>query len=76
MQISKTSGLAGIAYWINTNYRLNEDAKIQKDDGLVVQLKKWVDALYEAGRQTMLSHKELEAKIEELAPGRFTATNH
>ena len=75
VEISKTSGLAGIAYWINTNYRLDENIKIQKDDDLVIQIKKWVDELYEAGRQTMLSRKELEAKIEELAPGRFSAKN-
>ena len=29
------------------------------------------DLQYEEGRQTMISHKELEEKIEELAPGRF-----
>ena len=71
VEISKTSGLAGIAYWINTNYRLDDDHKIYKDDILVIQLKQWVDDLYEAGRQTMLSRKELETKITELDPDRF-----
>lgn len=75
VEISKTSGLAGIAYWINTNYRLDESVKVRKDDPLVIQLKQWVDDQYESGRQTMLSRKELEAKISELAPGRFPA-NH
>ena len=75
VEISKTSGLAGIAYWINTNYRLDENDKIQKGDELVILLKQWVDELYEAGRQTMLSRKELETKIEELAPGRFPGKN-
>lgn len=69
--ISKTSGLAGIAYWINQNYRLEGDNQITKHDSLVTALKEWVDKEYEGGRQTMLSNKELETKIEELAPGRF-----
>ena len=38
---------------------------------LVIQLKEWIDEEYEGGRQTVLSNKELETKIEELAPGRF-----
>ena len=42
-----------------------------KTDPLVVTLKAWVDELYEQGRQTMMSAKEMEEKIEELAPGRF-----
>ena len=71
VQISKTSGLAGIAYWINQNYRLSGDKAISKHDDLVVELKKWVDAEYEAERQTVMSQKELEGKIAQLAPGRF-----
>ena len=71
VQISKTSGLAGVAYWINQNYRLTGDAQIDKRDPLVLALKGWVDAEYEDGRQTVISAKELNAKIAELAPGRF-----
>ncbi len=71
VEISKTSGTAGIAYWINQNYRLSGDLELKKTDALVGQLKEWVDAQYEGGRQTMISPKELEEKIEALAPGRF-----
>ena len=71
VSVSKTSGLAGIAYWINQYYRLKDDDKIQKSDDLVHALKDWVDLQYEQGRQTVLSNMELEEKIEELAPGRF-----
>ncbi len=71
VEISKTSGAAGIAYWINQNYRLSGDKEIQKNDQLVAALKAWVDEAYEGGRQTMISHKELEDKINQLAPGRF-----
>ena len=72
VQIGKASGLAGISYWINEAYRLTGDRKVDKRDPLVVALKEWIDKEYEDGRQTVLSNKELEAKINELAPGRFT----
>jgi len=71
VQIGKASGLAGIAYWINMNYGLKDDEKLDKKDPLVVALKGWIDLEYEGGRQTVLSNKELENKINELAPGRF-----
>ena len=71
VEISSTSGTAGIAYWINQNYRLSPCQEINKNDPLVLELKRWVDREYDADRQTMISRKELEEKIEELAPGRF-----
>ena len=71
VSVGKTSGLAGIAYWINQYYRLEDSCKVGKNDELVHALKTWVDEEYEQGRQTVLSNKELEEKIEELAPGRF-----
>ncbi len=69
--VSKTSGLAGIAYWINSNYCLNGDKAINKRDPLVLQLKEWIDAEYEDGRQTVMSDIELENKIRELTNGNF-----
>ena len=69
VQISKTSGLAGIAYWINGNYGLTGPEAVSKRDPLVTELKAWIDSLYENGRQTVLSNHELEEKIEELTGG-------
>ncbi len=69
--LGKASGLAGIAYWINENYRLAANEAIDKKDPLVVALKAWIDEEYESGRQTTLSNSELEEKIEELSGGRF-----
>ena len=67
--VSKTSGLAGIAYWINEHYDLPEEQKLHKDSPLVVQVKEWVDEMYADGRTTSLSNKELETKIKELTKG-------
>ena len=69
VQIGKTSGLAGIAFWIDQNYCL--DKKIDKRDPLVVAMKEWIDKEYEDGRQTSLSNHELESKLEELSGGRL-----
>ena len=70
--ISKTSGLAGIAYWINDYYRLQGEQQVAKNDELVLALKEWVDEIYEAGRVTSLAVNEITEKIEQLAPGRFS----
>ena len=68
VMVTKTSGLAGIAYWINQTYRLEDDAKLDKKSALVIAMKEWVDAQYEDGRQTAMTDKELEEKIAQLAP--------
>lgn len=71
VQIGKTSGLAGIAYWINSNYELSAVESLTKKDPIVVELKDWVDKQYDDGRQTSISTAELEEKIEEISGGRF-----
>ena len=67
--ISKNSGLAGIAYWVNQNYGLKGERELNKQSPLVVKLKEWVDAQYEDGRTAALSNEELESKIAELSCG-------
>ena len=67
--IGKTSGLAGIAYWINAHYGLTDSRALTKSDKLVVDLKAWVDEEYENGRVTSLSTGELEEKIAALTGG-------
>ena len=71
VMIGKTSGLAGIAYWINENYGLGPDEAVDKKDPLVIKLKNWIDLEYADGRQTTLSIEELEIKIEELSDGKY-----
>ncbi len=71
VMLGKASGLAGIAYWINENYRLSGNETVDKKDPLVIALKEWIDQEYEGGRQTTLSTCELEEKIDELSNHRF-----
>ena len=67
--VSKTSGLAGIAYWVNQNYCLRGERMLDKHSPLVEQLKQWVDGEYEAGRTAVMATEELEEKIFQLSGG-------
>ena len=63
--VSNTSGLAGIAHWMNTYYRLKGDKAVDKKSPLVEEVKKWVDKEYETGRVTAITDSELEKVIKE-----------
>jgi isopropylmalate/homocitrate/citramalate synthase len=63
--VSNTSGLAGIAHWINTYFKLKDEEKISKTSELVAYVKTWVDAEYESGRVTVLTDSELLKVIDE-----------
>lgn len=63
--VSNTSGLAGIAHWMNTYYRLKGDKAVDKKSPLAEEVKKWVDKEYETGRVTAITDSELEKVIKE-----------
>ena len=63
--VSNTSGLAGIAHWINSYYRLPDEKKLTKDMPLVSMVKEWVDKQYEEGRVTVITYNELVKVIDE-----------
>ena len=71
VSISNTSGLAGLAFWINQHYGLEGAEIVGKQDPIVVQMKEIIDRQYEEGRNTLMGTLELEEIIENLAPGRF-----
>lgn len=62
--VSNTSGLAGIAHWINTYYKLDGDNKVEKTTPLVAKVKEWVDTEYESGRVTVITDDELITTID------------
>ena len=62
--VTNTSGLAGIAYWINSHYHLTGENAITKQDPLVLSIKEWTDAEYANGRVTAISSEELEGLVE------------
>ena len=64
MAVSNTSGLAGIAHWINTYFHLPEGKQVDKNTEMVAMVKAWVDKEYEEGRMTVLTDEELLEVIE------------
>ena len=66
--ISNTSGLAGIAYWINKHYNLSGDDAVSKHDDIVVTVKAEIDNLYSDGRTTLMGDEELKGIIEAHSP--------
>ena len=60
VSINNTSGLAGIAYWINEYYELPEDKKIEKTHPIVAKIKEMIDAEYANGRCTVIGDDELD----------------
>ena len=63
--VSNTSGLAGIAHWINSYFHLPEEKQVDNNTELVAMVKSWVDEQYEGGRVTVLTDEELLGVIDE-----------
>jgi isopropylmalate/homocitrate/citramalate synthase len=57
--VSNTSGLEGVAHWINTYYKLKGDKAVDKQSELVAKVKEWVDEQYDEGRVTVITDDEL-----------------
>lgn len=58
--INSYSGIASIAYWINSYFNLKDDEKLHKDDTRLIPVKLKIDEEYENGRTTNISNEEME----------------
>ena len=66
--VSKTSGLAGIAFCINSHSNLlGTEKEVSKRSPLIAKIKEYVDKQYEDGRQTLISDKELTDLVEKFS---------
>ncbi len=63
--VSNTSGLAGIAHWMNTYLHLSGEKQVDKNSELVSMVKAWVDKEYEDGRVTVMTDEELLKVIDD-----------
>lgn len=61
--VNEYSGLAGIAAWINTFFRLKDERKVDKRDPRVASVKEWVDEQYASGRTSVIGNDELEKLV-------------
>ena len=69
--ISNTSGLAGIAYWMNVNYALEGSDRVTKQDEVVVKMKEEIDKIYTDGRTTLMGDLELEDLANKFSDGKY-----
>ena len=69
VSISNTSGLAGIAYWMNTHFGISGDAMLTKQDDIVIKMKEEIDLAYADGRTTIMADYELYEIAEKLSGG-------
>ena len=69
--ISNTSGLAGIAYWMNVNYVLEGADRLTKQDEIIIKMKDEVDKIYSDGRTTLMGDLELEELANKLSDGKY-----
>ena len=63
VSVSNTSGLAGIAHWMNTYYHLEGESAVDKNSELVHLVKEKVDKQYDDGRVTVMTDAELTEMI-------------
>ena len=68
VSVNEHSGLAGIAAWINTYFRLKDSQRIDKKDERVQVIKDWVDKQYENGRNTVMTSEELDVIAKKIIP--------
>lgn len=65
--ITNTSGVSGIAHWINAYFNLREEKAIDKKHQLVLKIKEWVDKEYDEGRVTSITDEELINLVKEFS---------
>lgn len=60
VSVTNTSGVAGVAFWVNQNNKKLGLPAVSKNDPVVVKIYSWVCEQYDQGRITMISDEELE----------------
>ncbi len=71
VSINQTSGLAGIAHWLNSYLGLTGNKRIDKKDPRIQKIKDWIDEQYSQGRVTAIGDDELCKVLETFAPDVF-----
>ena len=59
VSINATSGLAGIAYWINDYFELEGENKLDKSHPVIAKIKEMIDKEYANGRCSVMGDDEL-----------------
>jgi isopropylmalate/homocitrate/citramalate synthase len=71
VQISQTSGAAGLLHWLRAEFGPQATKGLDKRDQRLVPVLKWIEAECDAGRQTSFGDAELRVAIQNYAPELF-----
>ncbi len=71
VNITDKSGMAGIAHWINTKMDVPMEEKVEKSHPAISKIYDIVTELYDAGRVTAMSDKEITALVKRYMPELF-----
>ena len=65
VSVTSTSGMAGVAYWVNGYLKDKGMNPVDKKSDVVQKIYEWVQSEYDNGRITIISDAELEMKTRE-----------
>jgi hypothetical protein len=71
--ITDKTGIAGVAYWVNSRLRLEGDRAINKRHPGIVKIHKRIMQEYDGGRVTSISRKEMEQWARQYLPEYFVS---
>jgi isopropylmalate/homocitrate/citramalate synthase len=71
--ITDKTGIAGVAYWINSRLRLEGERAINKRHPGIVKIHKRIMQEYDGGRVTSISRKEMEQWARQYLPEYFVS---
>ncbi len=67
VSITNTSGVAGIAFWVNSYRKKLGETELPKTAPVIQKIADWVSSEYESGRITIISDDEMIAKYHEFS---------
>ncbi len=70
------SGLAGIAHWMNSHFKLKGESAMGKQEPLIITIKTEIDKEFTEGRTTAFGDDELETIIREVDETAYIALCH
>lgn len=71
--VTDKTGIAGVAYWVNSRLGLEEENSINKRHPGIVKIHKRIMQEYEEGRVTSISRKEMEQWARQYLPEHFVS---
>lgn len=71
--VTDKTGIAGVAYWVNSRLGLEEENSINKRHPGIVKIHKRIMQEYEDGRVTSISRKEMEQWARQYLPEHFVS---